>query len=150
MIYTELTIRAMNLAYAAHHGQKDRSGVPYIFHPFHLAEQMEDAYAVCAALLHDVLEDTQVTAEELRKEFPSEVTEAVELLTRDKQEDYFAYVQRLGKNPIARAVKLADLRHNMDASRIPQPTPETAEWTKAHQEKYKRAEKILLEMAQAE
>ena len=61
MIYTELTVKAMKLAYAAHQGQTDKCGVPYVFHPLHLAEQMNDEYSVCAALLHDTVEDTDIT-----------------------------------------------------------------------------------------
>ena len=70
MIYTELTIKAMVLAYNAHHGQFDKGGVPYIFHPIHLAEEMEEEYATCVALLHDTVEDTAVTLEELSRDFP--------------------------------------------------------------------------------
>ena len=66
MIYTSLTCEAMKIAYRAHHGQTDKAGLPYVVHPFHLAEQMEDEYSVCVALLHDVVEDTDVTLEELR------------------------------------------------------------------------------------
>ena len=84
MIYTELTIRAMNLAYTAHHGQFDKGGVPYIFHPIHLAEQMEDELSCCAALLHDVAEDTDITLEDLAAEFPPEVVGAVRLLTHEE------------------------------------------------------------------
>lgn len=61
MIYTPLTCEAMKIAYRAHHGQTDKAGLPYVFHPFHLAEQMKDEYSVCVALLHDVVEDTDVT-----------------------------------------------------------------------------------------
>ena len=61
MVYTPLTIKAMKLAYAAHHGQTDKSGVPYIFHPYHVAEQMTDEFTTCVALLHDVVEDTGLT-----------------------------------------------------------------------------------------
>ena len=70
MIYTPLTVKAMNVAYNAHHGQKDKAGAPYIFHPIHVAEQMEDETTTCIALLHDVLEDTSVTLAELEREFP--------------------------------------------------------------------------------
>ena len=118
MIYTKLTIKAMSLAYEAHHGQKDKSGVPYIFHPLHLAEQMEDEISCCAALLHDVVEDTDITLEQLAKTFPAEVTEAVRLLTHDPETDYYDYVRAIKGNPIAVKVKLADLAHNMDASRF--------------------------------
>ena len=119
MIYTPLTCEAMKLAYAAHHGQVDKSGIPYIFHPIHLAEQMQDEYTTCVALLHDVVEDTDVTLEELKKLFPAEVVEAVGMMTHGKDEPYLDYVRRVKENPIAKVVKLADLRHNSDESRMP-------------------------------
>ena len=118
MIYTELTIKAMNLAYNAHHGQFDKGGVPYIFHPIHLAEQMDDEISTCAALLHDTVEDTEVTLEELAKEYPKEVVKAVALLTRADGVDYFDYVRAIRANPVAVKVKLADLDHNGDPKRI--------------------------------
>ena len=93
MIYTPMTNRAMRLAYEAHLGQKDKSGQPYIFHPYHLAEQMKDEVSVCVALLHDVVEDTSVTLMELQEQFPEEVTEAVRLLTRREDTDYFDYIR---------------------------------------------------------
>lgn len=144
MVYTELTNRALRLAYAAHHGQVDKSGVPYIFHSIHLAEQMEDETSACAALLHDVVEDTPVTLERLAREFPSEVVEAVRLLTREKGADYFEYVRAIRQNPVARAVKRADLLHNADESRlagctVPLKTRERM------REKYRRALEILEE-----
>lgn len=70
MIYTTLTSKAMAIAYQAHHGQYDYNGIPYIFHPFHLAEQMDDEVSCCVALLHDIVEDTSVTLEFLQNEFP--------------------------------------------------------------------------------
>ena len=73
MVYTELTKKAMLIAYNAHHGQFDKGGYPYINHPIHLAEQMENEIECCVALLHDVVEDTDVTFDDLEKEFPSEV-----------------------------------------------------------------------------
>jgi len=118
MIYTPLTIRAMQIAYDAHHGQTDKAGVPYVFHPLHLAEAMEDEICCCAALLHDVVEDTAVTLEDLAAVFPPEVVEAVALLTHEEGTDYFDYVRRIRSNPIARTVKLADLQHNSDATRF--------------------------------
>ena len=118
MIYTELTIKAMNLAYHAHHGQFDKGGVPYIFHPIHLAEEKDDEISTCVALLHDTVEDTAVTLEELEKEFPAEVVNAVRLLTHGEDVDYFDYVRAIRQNPIAVKVKLADLRHNGDPKRI--------------------------------
>ena len=118
MIYTELTIKAMNLAYAAHHGQYDKGGVPYIFHPIHLAEGMDDEISTCVALLHDTVEDTDVTLEQLAKEFPREVVEAVALLTHAEDVEYFDYVRAIKANPVAVKVKLADLDHNGDPKRI--------------------------------
>ena len=118
MIYTILTNRALRLAYDAHEGQEDKSGLPYIFHPYHLAEQMTDETSVCVALLHDILEDTSVSLEELQALFPAEVTDAVLLLTRKPGQDYLAYIRELKANPIARRVKLEDLKHNSDASRF--------------------------------
>lgn len=118
MIYTLLTKKAMRIAYDAHHGQLDQSGQPYIFHPYHLAEQMTDEITVCAALLHDVVEDTDITIEELEREFPTEVTQALRLLTHAPGTDYFEYVRALADNPVAKAVKLADLAHNSDETRL--------------------------------
>ena len=118
MIYTELTIKAMVLAYTAHHGQFDKGGVPYIFHPIHLAETMDDEISTCVALLHDTVEDTDVTLEQLAKEFPREIVEAVELLTHRDGVEYFDYVRSIKANPVAVKVKLADLAHNGDPKRI--------------------------------
>ena len=106
MIYTELTIKAMVLAYNAHHGQFDKGGVPYIFHPIHLAEQMDDEISTCVALLHDTVEDTDVTLEELAERFPRELVEAVDLLTHRDGVDYFDYVRAIKANPIAVKVSL--------------------------------------------
>lgn len=118
MIYTELTIKAMNLAYSAHHGQFDKGGVPYIFHPIHLAEEMDDEISTCVALLHDTVEDTDVTLEQLAQVFPGEVVEAVALLTHPEDVEYFDYIRAIRQNPIAVKVKLADLAHNGDHKRI--------------------------------
>lgn len=145
MIYTKLTNKAMKFAYDAHHGQVDCNGVPYIFHPYHLAEQMTDEITTCVALLHDVVEDTDVTIEELEAEFPKEVTDAVRLLTHDKSTDYFDYVRAIKTNPIAKTVKLADLSHNQDESRIAVPTDITNRKIKHWRDKYSKARKILEE-----
>ena len=143
MIYTVLTNKALRMAYRAHSGQTDSCGVPYIFHPYHLAEQMTEELACCTALLHDVLEDTPITAKQLRTQFPSAVVDAVEALTRKKGEDYFDYISRLKPNPIARKVKLADLAHNVDISRMAGQN-EDPSWA-ARREKYAKAKAILLE-----
>ena len=117
MIYTEMTIKAMKIAYEAHLGQLDYNGVPYIFHPYHLAEQMDDEISCTVALLHDVVEDTNLTFTDLEQIFPAQVLEIVRLLTHDENIDYFDYIREIKKNPIATKVKLEDLKHNSDESR---------------------------------
>lgn len=142
MLYTAQTRRAMAFAYAAHSGQNDKSGVPYIFHPYHLAEQMETEDEIVTALLHDVVEDTSVSIEDLRREgFGEKVLEAVKLLTHKEDEDYLDYIRRLKVNSIAQKVKLADLLHNSDFSRM----KDYSEKTKERLEKYKKAIQILTE-----
>lgn len=123
MIYTPLTKRAAEIAYNAHMGQRDKAGMPYIFHPYHVAEQMKDEATACAALLHDVAEDTAVTLDDLAKEFPPEIIGALRLLTHDPKDDYMDYVAKIKKNPIARAVKIEDLKHNSDISRMSENSP---------------------------
>ncbi len=108
----------MRIAYDAHAGQLDPCGVPYIFHPFHLAEQMDSEAAVCVALLHDVIEDTSVTESELRQEFSDEIVDAVVLMTHRESEDYGEYLLRIKQNSLALAVKKADVEHNSDESRL--------------------------------
>lgn len=143
MIYTPLTYKAMNLAYKAHHGQMDKSGAPYIFHPIHLAEQMEDEISCCAALLHDVVEDTDVTLDDLRKDFPEEVVEAVRLLTHEDGVPDVEYLTAIKINPVALKVKLADNAHNANQERCccgDIPEEKLARW----RDKYARAREILL------
>ena len=142
MIYTKLTNHAMKIAYHAHHGQVDKGGIPYIFHPFHLAEQMTDEYTTCVALLHDVVEDTDVTLEELAAVFPQEVIDAVALMTHKEGVPYLEYVAAIRENPIAQAVKLADIAHNSDESRLdaPQANADALERWRA---KYAKALQIL-------
>lgn len=141
MIYTEQTKKAMIIAYNAHHGQVDKSGVPYIFHPIHVAEQMETEEECIVALLHDTVEDTNITFEVLEKEFSATVIEALKLLTHDESIDYFDYVRKLKSNSIAKKVKLADLYHNSDITRMENPTEK--DWKR--KEKYHKAILILLE-----
>ena len=143
MVYTPLTIKAMKLAYAAHHGQTDKSGVPYIFHPYHVAEQMTDEFTTCAALLHDVVEDTGLTFKELEEQFPKEVLDALRLLTHERETDYFEYVRAIKENPIAKAVKLADIAHNSDETRLAGCKDATEEQIIRWREKYAKAKRIL-------
>ena len=139
MIYTENTKKALILAYNAHYGQEDKFGIPYIFHPVHLAESMDSETECIVALLHDVVEDTNITMEELEHEFSSEVIDALRLLTHDKSVPYEEYILNLKDNPIARKVKLADLKHNSDITRLSHITQKDIERNK----KYENAIKIL-------
>lgn len=119
MIYTELTKKALKLSFEAHKNQVDKSGMPYVYHPFHLAEQMETEDAVIVALLHDVVEDTNYTIDDIKEiGFSKRVIEALELMTHDKSVPYMDYVAKIKNNPIAKAVKIADLKHNSDLSRL--------------------------------
>ena len=119
MLYTPLTKKAMKLCFAAHRDQTDKSGLPYVFHPFHLAAQMTDEETTVVALLHDVVEDTEYTLSDLGDMgYPSAVLEAIALMTHDDSVPYLEYVAKIKHNHIAKAVKLADLRHNSDLTRL--------------------------------
>lgn len=140
MIYTEMTRKALKLCFEAHKNQLDKTGLPYVFHPFHLAEQMKDENTTIVALLHDVVEDTEYTIEAIKSfGFNDEVIEAISLLTHDEKVPYLEYVLKLKSNPIAKAVKLADLMHNSDLSRLETITERDLKRT----EKYKNAIQIL-------
>lgn len=144
MLYTELTKRAMQICFDAHKDQKDKGGLPYVFHPFHVAEQMDMEEKICAALLHDVVEDTPRSFENLEAEgFPPAVIEALRLLTHEKGTDYMDYVRRLKDHPIASAVKLADLRHNCTPGRLPAAQGEEAKEQADRLRKYLNAQAIL-------
>lgn len=144
MIYTSMTIKAMKLAYAAHDGQFDHNGVPYIFHPYHLAEQMDDEFSCTVALLHDVVEDTDITMEELQKEFPQKVIDALTLLTHNDNTEYYDYVRKIKTNSLAKKVKLEDIRHNSDETRAAD-SDITEQQLEYWRNKYNKARAILLE-----
>ena len=119
MIYTEKTKMALKLCFEAHKDQRDKNGMPYVFHPFHLAEQMITEETTIVALLHDLIEDTDYTIENLiDMGFDKSVTDAISLMTHVDGVDYMDYVRQIKENPIAKAVKLADLRHNSDITRL--------------------------------
>lgn len=144
MIYTEQTKKALKLAFECHKNQIDKSGMPYIFHPFHLAEQMNDEKSTVAALLHDVAEDTEITFDDLEAMgFDQEIIQALKLLTHDSNVEYMDYVNQIKTNNIAKKVKLADLKHNSDLTRF---SPEEInEKALKRQEKYLKAIKLLEE-----
>ena len=142
MIYTDNTKKALKLCFEAHKEQTDKSGMPYVFHPFHLAEQMKTEETTVVALLHDVIEDTDYTLEDLKKMgFSDAVIYAIELMTHDDGSEYMDYVRRIKSNSIAKAVKLADLRHNSDLSRLDKVDASALK----HREKYLKAMEILEE-----
>ena len=134
MIYTQQTKNALKLCFEAHKDQMDKSGMPYVFHPFHLAEQMTDEVTTIVALLHDVVEDTDYTFDDLQAMcFPTEAIEALRLLTHEKAVPYLEYVANIKQNPVARAVKLADLRHNSDLTRLDAPDEEAMDRVRKYQ-----------------
>lgn len=136
--------KALELACMAHEGQKDRGGMPYINHPLRVAMTlMKNGYGdsyIIAGLLHDVAEDTEYGLDEIAKfGFGSDVMYALALLTHDKSVPYADYVERVSHNPIARAVKTADLMHNMDLTRLEKVTEKDLERV----QKYRKALDVL-------
>ena len=135
----------LELAYAialvAHKGQVDKVGVDYINHPLTVSNNCTGEDEKIVALLHDVLEDTKVTMEDLLLFFDPYIVEAVCLLTHNPNDSYMDYLAKIKANPIAKAVKLADLKHNMDLTRFPNPTQRDIERV---EQKYKPALEFLL------
>ena len=110
---------AISIAALAHRGQKEKAGAPYLLHPLRMMLRMKSEAAMMAAVLHDVVEDTDWTLERLREQgFPEEVLEAVECLTHNEGESYDEFIERARKNHISQEVKIADLEDNMNIQRI--------------------------------
>ena len=142
MIYTQKTKKALKLCFEAHKEQVDKSGMPYVFHPFHLAEQMQTEETTVVALLHDLVEDTNYTIKDLTSMgFDKNITDAIALMTHADDVEYMDYVREIKNNPIAKAVKLADLKHNSDLSRIENVDQKVLE----RREKYLKALALLEE-----
>ncbi len=119
---------AIQIAAEAHNGQKDKAGAAYILHPLRMMMRMKTEAEMITAILHDVVEDTDWTIEKLRERgFSEEVLEAVECVTNRKGESYEQFIERAGKNPIARQVKIADLEDNMNIQRIGEISPKDLE-----------------------
>jgi (p)ppGpp synthase/HD superfamily hydrolase len=135
----------LELAYAialvAHKGQVDKVGVDYINHPLTVSNNCQSEDEKIVALLHDVLEDTKVTKEDLLLFFDSYIVEAVCLLTHKPEDSYMDYLAKIKANPIAKAVKIQDLKHNMDLSRFE--TPSAKDYERV-EKKYKPALEFLL------
>ena len=110
---------ALEIAVKAHKGQVDKNGVAYILHPLAVAGLLDSLELKTIAVLHDTIEDTDVTAEYLlEKGIPKHIVEAVQLLTKPEDEEYESYLRRVKENPLVKQVKLADLSHNMDTTRL--------------------------------
>ncbi len=136
----ELAKTAEEIARRAHAGQKDRSGADYIEHPLTVAKTCRDTESKIVALLHDMIEDTDVTAGYLIEQgFPGYLVHAVELVTKETGFDEDDYMERISRDPVAREVKMADLMHNMDMTRLKDPTEK--DWCR--QEKYQREFRFL-------
>jgi (p)ppGpp synthase/HD superfamily hydrolase len=132
----DLLEKAIVIAVGAHHGHRDRYGAPYILHPFRVMSRVNSVTEKIVAILHDVVEDTKWTLEDLKREgFPDSVLAALDYVTKREGEDYEEFVERSRSNPLARSVKLADLEDNMDLRRLPAITEED----KNRLEKYVKA-----------
>lgn len=128
--------QALQLACRAHSGQFDKGGQPYILHPLAVARALSSPEEKAVALLHDVLEDTWVTQEYLLKAgFSCSIVAAVQTLTKKEGDSYDQYLARIKKNPLARRVKMADLGHNLDMTRLQNPCVQ--DWQR--REKYLQA-----------
>ncbi len=139
--------RAIEIAVAAHEGQRDKAGAPYVHHPLRVMSRFGTPTERAVAVLHDVVEDTKWTLDDLRREFSEDIVEAVDALTRrEPDESYVAFVHRAGANPLARRVKLADIEDNLDLSRIPSPT----DADHRRMERYRSARTVLLQMESPE
>lgn len=132
---------AYEFAKKAHEGQKDRSGNDYITHPVWVANHLMDTNLKVVAYLHDVVEDSDITLDEIENNFGLDIRNSIDSLTKRKDEDYLGYIERLMKDPIAKEVKIMDIRHNMDLSRINQKPTEADFWR--IENKYKPAYRML-------
>ena len=131
---------ALAIAKKAHAGQVDKAGIDYIQHPLYVASQVKTEQEKAVALLHDVIEDSDVTADDLLASgLSNEVVTAVQILTKKKGQSYQEYLEKVKSNNLARIVKLADLKHNSDLSRLKSVTNADYERVK----KYKNAIRYL-------
>lgn len=128
-------------AFAAkmHEGQVGKDGKPYIEHPRMVASMVDGETEKAVAWLHDVVEDTDATIDQIREKFSNEIADAVAAMTHDRNVSYMDYIRNIKKNAIARKVKMADLSHNMDLSRLANIT----DGDLRRVEKYKKAYEIL-------
>lgn len=141
----EREVKALDFAFKAHAGQVDLGGDPFILHPIRVAMRLETIAERTVALLHDVVEDTPVTVDEIAKEFGGTIARAVDALSRRKTETYEEYILRVKQDPLAVVVKLADLADNMSDHRARNLPPEKqGAWRKRKLDRYERAREVLL------
>ena len=132
--------RAISIAVEAHRGQEDKAGQPYILHPLRVMLNCATELERIVAVLHDVIEDTPVSLDDLRREgFSEQVLDGVAAVTKAEHEEYLAFVRRASANPLGRAVKRADLEDNLDVSRLPSLTPQDHE----RLDRYRRALEVI-------
>ena len=118
--YNEQFQIALELAVEKHKNQTDKAGNPYILHPLHVMENVNNKEGKIVAILHDIIEETYITENYLLKiGLSKRIVDAVVALTRSEDMDYQEYIKNLSSNPLAKEVKLADLEHNMDLKRLP-------------------------------
>ncbi|MCF7915957.1 MAG: HD domain-containing protein [Spirochaetaceae bacterium] len=142
---------AIELALEAHRGHTQRNGAPYILHSLYVMQQVNGEVRQTAAVVHDVLEDSPLTLDDLRSEgFCEQVVSLVDALSRRAEETYEQYIQRLAKNPSAIPIKLADLRHNMDALRLVDFTPDDGLRFQRYHKAYRQLERRYTEFCLGE
>lgn len=132
--------KALKIAYKAHENQFDKGGEPYINHPLHIAKMLNSEDEIITALLHDVIEDSNITKKDLIDfGFNKNVINALSCLTRKRNEDYFSYINKVKSNTLAKKIKILDLEHNLDVKRLSKITNKDLQRI----EKYKKALAIL-------
>ena len=137
---------AIELALKTHKGQQQRNGAPYILHPLYVMQQVKGEVLQTAAVLHDVVEDSALTLEDLSREgFSQEVVRLVDAMSKRPGEDYEVYIQRLARTPAAIPIKLADLRHNMDALRLVDVTEKDGMRFQRYHKAYRQLERTYAE-----
>jgi len=142
--YDQLLDLAISIAHQAHAGQLDKAGHPYIDHPLAVMEQVDTLAAKIVAVLHDAVEDSDLTIEQLVSQgFPATVTDSIAAITKIEGESYEEYLERVMSNPLALQVKVADMTHNLDLTRIAKPTAKDFARTEKYQEVIKRLKAAL-------
>ena len=149
MFYTPLINKALKICFDAHKNQVDAAGMPYVFHPLHLAEQFDSETRIVCALLHDVREDnrTNYDMDFFARNFPAHICNVLCLLTRRESQEYREYIYELSKDDDAKAIKIKDLEHNMNIARFGVDEEwfmkDVSKQTKLIQERYLPALKFL-------